>query len=473
MSKNFKSIIINNYDYIILFTILVLFVIYKSPLLHFPYYWDEAWSYKPAIEEMYINSPSLLPNSISVEHYKGHPLFFYFSSSLWLTIFGNTIFSSKFFALFISVLVLVVSFIFTRFLTNSKLSAVFVVLLIASQSIFVAQSTLVLPEMLLALLSLLSLYLYLKKQKILFVIFTSLLLLTKETGVMLLFSIILFEIINSYKSILHNLKKTVTVNIYLLLPIIPVALYFILQKILVGWYFYPEHIGFVEFGDVFYTKLEGYLGYLFIYQSRNILSVIAIAFIIYSLIKKVKIKTKPLMLFFIFIVSYILFSSVNFYATRYMLSLIPVFTIMVVYIISSVIKKEMFKGLVYVLVLTPVLIYTFTHNKNSDHNRGYENNIIVQQKMIEYCENNDLYNNSITTHFLMLVNLTDSIMGYLSASNKFNNISTYIINNSTDYAIISSNEFNKDFDENILQSNGVEVVLFKEKQAWCKLYKFK
>ena len=127
--------------------------------------------------------------------------------------------------------------------------------------------------------------------------------------------------------------------------------------------------------------------------------------------------------------------------------------------------------IVYTTILLPIGVYTFTHNKNSDHNRGYENNIIVQKEMVKYCEQNNMYNKNIVTHFLMSVNLTDSIMGYLS-SNKFNNVTTYKIDNSTDYVIISSNEYDDDFAKEIENNNGQLVVEFKEKQAWCKLYSF-
>ncbi|NQU88549.1 MAG: hypothetical protein HQ541_22605, partial [Mariniphaga sp.] len=57
------------------------FVVFKSQHLHFPYLWDETYSYVPAVLKMVENGSGLLPGAIPESYSKGHPLFFYFLAS--------------------------------------------------------------------------------------------------------------------------------------------------------------------------------------------------------------------------------------------------------------------------------------------------------------------------------------------------------------------------------------------------------
>jgi len=460
-------------DLLVLLLIIIGFAIYKFPLLSIPYYWDEAWSYKPAIEEMVKNGSTLLPSSITSETYKGHPLFFYFITSLWLKVFGNTIFISKLFALFISVSLMITTYFASKLLTNNKIISLFAVLLLAFQAIFIAQSTLVLPEMLLALLSLLSLLFYFKKKKILYIVFGSLVLLTKETGIVLFASIFISNILFNFNEIRNNFIKYIKDNYYLILPVIPVVLFFILQKLFAGWLFYPEHIGFIEFGDAFYNKLESFSGLLFIYQGRNLAFFIVIAISIYLISKRIKIKRyKELSSFLIFIVLYILFSSINFFSPRYILSLIPIFSIVVIMLIDIALVNKILKYIAIIAIIASPLYYSLTHKFDYDHSIGYENVVEVQEKMIDYCEANNYYDKNIVTNFLMQVNMSDSIMGYLSSGRKFSKLQTQI-NDSTEYAIISTNEPVESINNYLQTNNCRQIIGFDKEQAWCGLFLIK
>lgn len=457
-------------DLLALLLIIIAFVIYKFPLLNIPYYWDEAWSYKPAIEEMVKNSSTLLPNATSSEIYKGHPLFFYFITSLWLKLFGNTIFVSKTFALLVSILLLITSFFTSKTLSNNKLAPIFTVLLLIVQSIFIAQSTLVLPEMLLALLSLLTLLFYFKKKQIAYIIFGSLVLLTKETGIVLFVSIFISNILFNISSIKNNFFKYIKDNYYLVIPIIPMSLFFVLQKLTTAWFFYPEHINYIEFGNAFYNKLESFSGLLFIYQGRNLVFFILIILSVYLIFKKIKIeKHKELVTLLIFIVLYIIFSSINFFSPRYILSLIPVFTIIAITIINiSLVNKILRYSIIAIIIISP-LYYSLTHNADFDHTIGYENVVDVQKQMIDYCEQKNYYDKNISTGFLLSVNMTDSIMGYLSSCKKFNKLQTQI-NDSTEFVIISTNNQIESINNYIKTNNCQQIISFEKKQAWCRLF---
>jgi 4-amino-4-deoxy-L-arabinose transferase-like glycosyltransferase len=458
------------YDIFSLLLIIIAFVIYKFSDLYLPYYWDEAWSYKPAVENMYKTGLSLFPNAISSETYKGHPLFFYFISSLWLNIFGNTVFSSKLFALSVSVLLMITTFLFTKFLTKDKILAILSTLLLSVQAIFIAQSTLLLPEMLLTVLSLSTWLFYFKNQKLLYILTASLSLLTKETAIVLIVSIFISEITFNFKSLKTDFKKYLEEKYYLIIPIIPIVVFFIIQKINSGWIFYPEHINLMEFGQAFFDKLETYFGLLVIYQGRNFIFLLALLELFFIIIQKIKIdKKKEIISLSIFIILYIIFSSLNFFSPRYIISVIPVFIILIVYLINIAIKnKKISYALLIALSISP-LYYNYTHFQDFDHCIGYVNVIDVQKKMTNYCEENNFYDKEIATHFLMKVNLTDSIMGYLSSSKTFTHTNTNI-NENTQYILVSSNEQNEGINS-VLQNYNLELVQeYYTKQAWCRLF---
>ena len=89
--KNYISKI-ENYIFILP---LLFVVIVKIPHLAVPYFWDEAWSYFPAVFKMYESGPGLLPGALPLWDAKGHPLFFFFLSSSWMRIVGTSVFWAK------------------------------------------------------------------------------------------------------------------------------------------------------------------------------------------------------------------------------------------------------------------------------------------------------------------------------------------------------------------------------------------
>ena len=137
------------------FVLMLGFVLFKIPDLFLPYFWDEAWSYVPAIKDMTLKGPSLLPNSISPDLYRGHPLLFYFMSSTWIKLFGTNIWITKLFPLIISLFFLQTVFSFTKKNFN-YLTAILTLFFLIIQSVFFAQSTFLLPEVLIALFTVLS-----------------------------------------------------------------------------------------------------------------------------------------------------------------------------------------------------------------------------------------------------------------------------------------------------------------------------
>jgi 4-amino-4-deoxy-L-arabinose transferase-like glycosyltransferase len=223
----------------VLIAVLTLFVLFKVPHLLLPFYWDESWPYVPAVREMYRNGISLLPSAINPDLSRGHPLFFHSIYAIWMHIFGSSNKALHSFALFISLVFLVTIFEVGSRLFNQRV-AIMSLLLVATHVSFFIQSSFVLPELLVAFLVFLSIYLYVKERFFLATLSLTALFFTKESGLIAGFVIGSDAIISFFNKDIE-LKK----RILRLLPVttgcIAIASFFILQKQIRGWYFFPLH----------------------------------------------------------------------------------------------------------------------------------------------------------------------------------------------------------------------------------------
>lgn len=448
------------------------FVLFKIQDLFLPYFWDEAWSYIPAIKEMAIKGSSLLPNSISPELYRGHPLLFYFLSSFWIKLLGSNIWIAKLFPLFISICFLQSVFSFAKKNFN-YLTAILTLVILIIQSVFFAQSTFLLPEVLLALFTVLSLNSYIDKKYTSTIIWLTLALYTKESAVVI-WGVIAFvrflEVLNTKDvSLYYKFKKI----IFFLFPLVFVLIFFLVQKFLVGWFFFPEHISYLSLAE-FAGKLKGYSSYLFIFMGRNLLTLFGFGALIWLIIRKehqLKEKRRILFILTFFIGTYLLFSSFNFYSPRYLVSILPFVILIWVYLIERVTRKYpiLVTILSFAVIIANNLSFTINKRGGNDHTLGYRDLIKVQSEMVSYCEELEIYDDAIFTHFLMQYYLTNSDLGYLTNAIEFRNVNNKLTAK-TEYAIISSNELDNGVYEKIKNRHKL-LKRYEQKGSWIELYK--
>lgn len=452
------------------FLIILSFVFLKFQDLLLPYYWDEAWSYYPAIREMASSGPSLVPNSIPPELYRGHPLLFYFLSSSWINIFGNEIWIAKSFSLILAVLTLVSVYFFTK-KHFGYLTAILTLLFLSIQSVFFAQATFLLPEIMLTLFTVLSFKFFFDNKKLLKLLFITLTLFTKETGVIAFITLFVFESIEGLKS--KSLKGFLGQISYLFIPVILIMVFFIAQKSIVGWYFFPEHISYISI-DVFFEKLENVSNYTFIGMGRNLITLSGIlAFLVLIFLKK-KIdpyKLKILVFMATFILLYVIFSSLNFFTPRYTLTIIPFFLILFLFLIQSVSQHypKIITFMIFTSLFINVIYFDLSYKKDFDHTLGNRDMIQVNIDMVEFCEEKNLYDKNIFASFLIANNLKDPDLGYLSTQKEFQHVYNSI-NEETEYAILSNNEFkNKEIEQ--VKKRGSLLKRMEKNDCWIEIYK--
>ena len=246
----------------ILLVILTAFLAATWPHLHYPFFWDESWSYAPGVRLMYDHGPSLMPNAIDTFYSRGHPLFFYASASAWLHLTGGySHFNTHLFALAITFCLLITTYVVTLRLAGRFTALLSVAALMLHVGFFV-QATSVMPEMLVALFSLGAVSAFAARRFWLAGISLTLLLLTKESGIVAGFVLGMAAL-----AALLNRRLPRHTKIYALLsvavPAVLTAAFFLLQKQLLGWYFYPEHTGLISFEwGTFFGKFQQSLSYL-------------------------------------------------------------------------------------------------------------------------------------------------------------------------------------------------------------------
>ncbi len=510
----------------VLLLVLAVFIIVKIPALHYPFYWDESWSYAPAVKLMYLHGPSLMPNAIDLGYSRGHPLLFYASAATWMKIFGDSHAAQHSFSLFISCLLLITVYEAGLRLFNKRM-AIISLLLVATQVIFFVQSTLLLPEVMVAWLSLLTLYCYSANKYLLTFISCTALMLTKESGFSL--GLVLgihatWQLFNKETAPADRLRNFASVAG----AAVVTGLFFLLQKKLNGWYLFPEHTGLMDFHwDMFRGKLRYCIEIIFTHQYRSYIfgllvlisvaaaiaqrsvsyaypAILAIAlfilggeyygfvtrrlfipavlalfiFTFHSLLKENgndKKSRRFIVLSIYFIAAYLSFTCLNFFTNRYLFSAILMVLLLAGYCFD--VMLDSFKRVIFYPFVAGILIIAFfafrNNTGNGDVDLSIYNSMNVQEDVVSYLEQQQLYDHYISAHSpLQREHLTKPFTGFLHSSKVFTQVD-YIIQPSTEFVIIDNIEIDASPDLNKLKTEFALIKRFEKGGIWAEIYKRK
>ena len=477
MLNSFKA---NIYFLCFLFLIII-FIIIKIPYLNLPYYWDEAWVYGPALRIMEANHLSMMPDALPVSYSRGHPLLFYFLGAFWLRIFGTSLLSSHIFALTISVALLLMVFIFcSKFF--SKKTGLIACFILTLQPIFLAQSVLVLPEVMLALFSIMTIYFFLKNNWTGYVITGSCAMLTKETGIAAIASVGIWFLILSFFIKKERIKfiQFISKSFLIIIPVIIFCIFLIIQKKINGWYLFPEHINLIESEPLLILKnIAKRAVYIFINDGR-IIPFIAIIISSYFYFSKKKFQNNsaniPIIILIIFSLTYLFVCSVNFYSTRYSLSLIIAFVIISAFFIVNLFEKNRHLNIFIICFFCLQIFINISKKSSSDSNLGYIEDIKTNKQMINFCVENKFLNKNIYADFLMATYLSNPYCGYITEQQKFSqsnfendkNEDLYIFSN---IELLKNNKANIEFYKKIKTSTNLRLIKrFESDFSWTEIY---
>jgi 4-amino-4-deoxy-L-arabinose transferase-like glycosyltransferase len=456
--------------YILVLACLIL-VFIKSFTMNLPHYWDEAFPYSYAIGYMTEHGPGILTTAAPAIYTTGHPLLYYFLQASWNAVVGEAMWLQRIFPLLISIATLLMTFLLGKALFNEKVGLGAAVILVC-QNAFLANATFQLPEMLLTLLLLSTLYFLISEKKFLFTTSASLMLFVKEPAVVLLFVIFVFHFFVLLRKI--PLKKRLRILWMYAIPVILNLAFYLHQYDIQGWFLFPRHTGFMTFtSDFFFNQLNRYFAHLFIYSGRNALFFGALALLMFYLYKQRKHRTLSKQgihaIFLGLIISgFLLFSAFNFYSNRYILCLFSLFTLLVSMAIYLVFEKRQWGFWGGVLVLFSIGVYfSLTDRRPTDHSLGYADAVVTQQQAVNYCISREWQSKKMNVGFLMSKNLTSHFPGYVAKDDAFQFVNQTAPENA-DIIIVSSNE--NELHEIPTQYKFALSERFEQGNAWCEVY---
>jgi 4-amino-4-deoxy-L-arabinose transferase-like glycosyltransferase len=502
---------------------LAIFIAIKIPALHYSFYLDESWSYAPGVKLMYLHGPSLMPNAIDTFYSRGHPLLFYAAAAAWMRLFGSSFVAQHSFSLVISLLLIVSVYEVSLALFNKR-AALISLLLLPLQVIFFVQATMLLPEIMIALLSLLSLYFYVRGRHLYTFLCAAALVLTKESGMVMGLVLGVHATINLLAG-KQPMRERLKGFLSLFAAGLLIGAFYLLQKHQNGWYLFPEHINMLAWDwHVFWKKmrysmevlfyndyrfrfwqlllllavvvaihtrdlryatplLPGYLIYAvaedrFSWMPRVLLLAIMFLSLIYAAYQLIHLSgisnvttRKFIYLSVFFFIAYLLFSCINFFTARYLICLLAIEVILLAAWLLLYISA--LYDLIFYLTIAGILLTGFYGYKYDsgvlDINRGAFDAMKVQEHVVTYFEQEHLYDKNIFASFINREHLQKPLTGFRHTDSVFTHAG-YELNDHTDYAILDNIDSLPQTNE--IKSGGKWRLVFKAQQgpAWAEVY---
>lgn len=405
---------------VLLIVVAVLFVVFKLEHISLPYFWDELGVYAPGALAMIDNhSIGLQPKDLEPLYSRGHPLFFVFSQAVWMKVFGQSIISAHSFSILLGIITLFITYFIGKNLWNERVGF-FSTLVLAAQPIFFAMSGVVLPEMMLTIFMVLSVAAAIKKSWIWFALWATLAMMTKEFAIIL--PPLAFLIIGIDALLQKSLwsRKTFVQLFWASVPLIVFGLFLIIQKKQNGWYFFPLHLQLMEEGNLL-SKFWWIFKDMFFRQGRWFLSLGFLAS--FAAIPYIKLKNRSLRPYWImlgFIAICFLFSTLNYYLTRYMLVIIPIVALLAIRSFDILFSKaQMIKKPVWALAFISFIAVGLGILKmspkafNDTSDMSYRYVVELEQDAISWLEEQEWSKQKFETNFPIFQGISDVRNGYL------------------------------------------------------------
>ena len=240
----------------------------------------------------------------------------------------------------------------------------------------------------------------LKNKWIIYAIFGSLAMLTKESAIVIpVTALILLFIGSIHDKDFFTLKRF---RLFLLgaTPLLVFGLFLIIQKIQKGWFLFPEHMGYIHWGTEKLLKGAARIFQdMFIWQGRWMVGVAFLAGIVLSLFSKflkIDLKGRIIYAFTLFILLAFIFADINYYLTRYILYTIP-FIVLGGTFTAIVIFEKLFPNLNAIRWLMTILFcgygvflgYKYISESPGTCDMSYKRIVRVSLQAIHWAEQNE------------------------------------------------------------------------------------
>jgi len=456
---NIRKIFFDDKKIFVLFFIVIFLL--KFNTLSTPYFEDESKWYIPSI--LLISQNNLkpiisgegLPKEIeevkidnnylygwkNIQDF-GKPPFFHETIALAFLTFGHKIFIGRLVVILFSYLSLIFIYLLGKFLFGKK-EGLIATLLLLFNPMFFSSSGRTLPVIATLSLSIMTIYFFFKNNKKLFLLFSIFLVLSKETGVIVLLSLIIYKFV--YKN-----KKRYSINYSLLfIPIIIFLLWFIYRKdfILLNtkYIVYPILSSFIL---SILSSVFSVFSFFFIEQGRIILTIL----LVYYLFRKNF--REEYFLFFTIITFFVIYRIIYSGHLRHIIIVFPLLALMYAHSITKLIKNV--KIQYFLLIIVTILSISSFYSETSldwEENLRYLNFVKLNQKTVNFLQGEDI-NGTIWSDEITYLEFLYPYVGYVKTP----------LNMSPLTPILSQDEktFNSNFKKGdiIIENKGIMNELF-------------
>jgi len=398
--------------FLLIFSVMFLWIMQWSSL-NLPYFWDEMGVYGKGIQYLLIHGIGILPQSLPPELSRGHPILFYSIHALILKFGVNEFYISHAASLIFSSLCLIATYLLAKEFLPKILAAMTSCLLVV-QSIFLAQSSLVLPEILIALISISSILTFFKGRYAWTILILCIGVMLKESVIIIaaFLGLVYFLQTLSERRLFKQWKNLLGFT----LPLLTLLIYLQIQQEHHGWYFFPYHTDILQESAMsgFGEKLQTHLRFILFNQGRRYWS-LAI-FVALSSLFLVRERGKLLLVFSFIAVNIGLFSFA-FYMDRYLLFIYPLLAIIVVFGVYQVSFRN--KAISFLIVL---LLCWLSYNQHKtttfryDVNLAYKDLVNAHLEAVSSLCEQPTETLSCYANFPINASLEDITLGYISSA---------------------------------------------------------
>jgi hypothetical protein len=418
---------------LLLILIFVLYFVLKMKFLSLPLHNDEI-SHLEGVLKIKDNNFSPI-----VEWWGYHPPVVFLTAALLSLINLNLIVLLRILSSLFGLGSLIMIYLLGKKIFNQKVGIISLLLLFFFP-LFQSQSSLFHLSVPLMFFFLAAFYFFISKKWLWYLVFASLLVLTKEIGFII---VILLGLLNFFIYFKKNVKQAFKETFYILLPGTFFIIWLLLNKQILGWYLWPVFTNVLK--NDFPFPQPDFISVIkanFL-STGNWLISIGFVFSVFYLLKTAGsfLYKKTLIFGFIIFLVFPVFFYFSLYLPRYTLFTYPLVFVIISVAIDILFNNFKLKTLAVLVFVFLFLIhwFHFSNKKISwagEKNFGYSNIINNHLKTV-VCVNNNFPSGLIMTHFPLNVAFSSSATGYTGGERQITELNMNTIGNFSGLIIIS------------------------------------
>ncbi len=337
--------------------IVVLNFLIRIPFLNFPVHWDESVYFGGSL--------AILDNKLNpfIEFWSYKPPFVFELTALFYKLFGISRWMIRLIVALVSSLSIFLTYQLGRKIFNYKVGFWASVLLFLNP-LFFTQSNFFHAAIFLTALFLLTIYFYFHKNLKLYLLFASLLVLTKEPAVLIIISLACFDFMVNFREI--ALKKLVKREMIILSPLLFFIAWVLLNKHFLGWYLWPHNVSYFSLSARSYGRSPFSEFFSVAFQEHCSWFIFGLIFFVLFLSTQIASLRKKIFnkWFFYFFSLAVIFPFIFYFGAflpRYYLFTLPGLFLSFVWVLEKVFKRKKIKVLILAIICFFFLMVPIRH----------------------------------------------------------------------------------------------------------------